>query len=203
MSETEPGQENEQVDQEMAGDQDQVENQAESDSVEGGESAEGGEVTSHGKDGSAAVDEPVGESEVPHLEQQLGDDSGVEEALQAWTEGGHDLDEFDDKEEIASVRFPQLEPAVPKVQDRSDLLNNVWVDVAVELGRKDMMVSQVANLKEQDVIELDKLAGEAFEIRINGRLFAQGEVVVVSDLMAVRITSLVRNPDTEKVNKAD
>ena len=58
---------------------------------------------------------------------------------------------------------------MPKVQDRSDLLNNVWV-VAVELGRKDMMVSQVANLKEQEVIELDKLAGEAFEIRINGRL---------------------------------
>ena len=63
---------------------------------------------------------------------------------------------------------------MPKVQDRSDLLNNVWVDVAVELGRKDMMVSEVANLKEQEVIELDKLAGEAFEIRINGRLFARG-----------------------------
>ena len=85
--------------------------------------------------------------------------------------------------------FLNLEPAVPKVQDRSDLLNNVWVDVVVELGRKDMMVSQVANLKEQEVIEIDKLAGEAFEVRVNGRIYARGEVVVVSDQMAVRITS--------------
>ena len=99
------------------------------------------------------------------------------------------------------MRFPQLEPAVPKVQNRSDLLNNVWVDLVVELGRKDMMVSEVANLKEQEVIELNKLAGEAFEVRVNGRIYALGEVVVVSDLMAVRITSLVTNPDTEKAKK--
>ncbi len=137
----------------------------------------------------------------PNAETTSGEDSGVEEALQAWTEGGHALDEFDDDDAIASVRFPQLEPAVARRQERPDLLNNVWVDVAVELGRKDMKVSQIANLKEQDVIELDKLAGEAFEIRINGRLFAQGEVVVVSDLMAVRITSLSANVDTQK--KAD
>ena len=90
---------------------------------------------------------------------------------------------------------------MPKVQNRSDLLNNVWVDVVVELGRKDMMVSDVANLKEQELIEIDKLAGEAFEVRVNGRIYALGEVVVVSDLMAVRITSLVTNPDTEKPRK--
>lgn len=138
-----------------------------------------------------------------HLDDQLGEDSGVEEALQAWEEGGHALEEFDGDDQIASVRFPQLEPAVPKVRTQPNILNNVWVAVSVELGRKDMTVLELSNLKGQDVIELDKLAGEAFEVRVNGRLFAAGEVVVVSDMMAVRLTSLIQNPDTVKEQNKD
>ncbi len=197
MSETDPELENE-----MAEAAEAVESEADLSEDETGGDGEALE----GEDPSLLAD-VAGDQEVsigedgPIAETTSGEDSGVEEALQAWTEGGHALDEFDDDDAIASVRFPQLEPAVARRQERPDLLNNVWVDVAVELGRKDMKVSQIANLKEQDVIELDKLAGEAFEIRINGRLFAQGEVVVVSDLMAVRITSLSANVDTQK--KAD
>lgn len=197
MSETDPELENE-----MAEAAEAVESEADLSEDETGGDGEAleGEDPSLLADVAGDQDVSIGE-DGPNAETTSGEDSGVEEALQAWTEGGHALDEFDDDDAIASVRFPQLEPAVARRQERPDLLNNVWVDVAVELGRKDMKVSQIANLKEQDVIELDKLAGEAFEIRINGRLFAQGEVVVVSDLMAVRITSLSANVDTQK--KAD
>ncbi|MFC1527077.1 FliM/FliN family flagellar motor switch protein [Candidatus Latescibacterota bacterium] len=50
------------------------------------------------------------------------------------------------------------------------------------------------------MIDLDKLAGEAFDILINDRPFAEGEVVVVTDLMAVRITKLIERgrPDDEE-----
>ena len=197
MSEIEPDQENEQVQREEGEEKAKSEVPAESSQTEGTEDVD---VTSQSAEDQVVDDAPVTEPEVLHLEKQLGDDSGSEQAPEAWTEGEDDVD---DKEEIASVRFPQLEPAVPKVQTRSDLLNNVWVDVVVELGRKDMMVSEVANLKEQEVIEIDKLAGEAFEVRVNGRIYARGEVVVVADQMAVRITSLVTNPDTEKAKKED
>ena len=153
--------------------------------------------------------EDDGLGEIDHLDMQLGDenspadsglgdDAGVEEALQAWEEGGHVLEEIEDSDQISAVRFSQLEPAVPKVNKKADLLNNVVVQVSVELGRKEMTVNQLTDLKEQDVVELDKLAGEAFDIRVNGRLFATGEVVVVTDLMAVRITSLHLNPDTQR-----
>jgi len=73
-------------------------------------------------------------------------------------------------------------------------LNNVAVLVTCELGRKMLRLKDVRQLEEQDVIELDKLAGEAFEIRMNGRYFAVGEVVVVTDLMAVRITEMAGVP---------
>jgi flagellar motor switch protein FliN/FliY len=62
-------------------------------------------------------------------------------------------------------------------------LGNVEVDLAVELGRKEMTLGDLRQLKEQDCIELDKLAGEAFDILINGRALAEGEIVVVTDIM--------------------
>lgn len=128
----------------------------------------------------------------------MGDDAGIEEALQAWEEGGHDLEEIEDADQITAVRFAQLEGGVPKVDKRPNILDNIIVDLRVELGRKEMTVSELTELKEQEVIELDKLAGEPFDVRVNGRLFATGEVVVVTDLMAVRITSLNPNPDTQR-----
>ena len=137
------------------------------------------------------------EEENSHIDDGLAGDKGVEEVQQEWEERGHVLEESEDADQISAVRFSQLEQAVPKVNKKPDLLNNVVVQVSVELGRKEMSVNQLADLNEQDVIELEKLAGEAFDIRVNGRLFATGEVVVVSDLMAVRITSLHLNSDTQ------
>ena len=123
--------------------------------------------------------------------EPFADISGVEEALQAWSEGGHALDELDDSDEIKAIQFPQLDTTVvPRIQAKTDRLNNVVVDISVELGTKEMTARELTDLKEQDVIELDKLAGEAFNIRVNGREFAEGEVVVVTDVMAVRITRL-------------
>ena len=102
------------------------------------------------------VDDLLGEAD--HLDVQLWDesspaaremvdDAGVEEALQAWEEGGHVLEEIEDADQITAVRFAQLEEAVPKVDKKPDLLNNVEVEVSVELGRKEMSVHDLTNLK--------------------------------------------------------
>ncbi|MFN3568426.1 MAG: FliM/FliN family flagellar motor switch protein, partial [Caldimicrobium sp.] len=47
-------------------------------------------------------------------------------------------------------------------------------------------------------IELDKFAGEPVEIYVNGRLMAQGEVVVVNDRLGVRITEIISTRDRIK-----
>ncbi|HIG53065.1 MAG TPA: hypothetical protein EYQ18_03595 [Candidatus Handelsmanbacteria bacterium] len=75
-------------------------------------------------------------------------------------------------------------------KDNIEHLGDMPVEVEVELGRKEMMLSQVRKIELQDVIELDVLAGEAFEIRVNGHPFAYGEVVVVTEQVACRVTSL-------------
>jgi flagellar motor switch protein FliN len=138
------------------------------------------------------------------LDEQLGDggddgdDSGVEEALQAWAEGGHAAADLGDADEVQMVHFAQLEPGLPEGKRRNNRMNNVEVLVTVELGRKPVTVRELGQIKDQDVIELEKLAGEAFDIRVNGREFASGEVVVVTDMMAVRITSLALHTVSEE-----
>jgi len=75
-------------------------------------------------------------------------------------------------------------------------LGNVYLDVAVEVGRKEMTLQELRSIKKDSVIGLPKLAGEAFDILLNDRVFAEGEVVVVTDMMAVRVT---RHIDCEVV----
>ena len=165
------------------------------------------------EDSSAEFHEEEPEEEVTsatHLDEQLdeqlddgsgddsGEDSGLEEALLAWAEGGHPMDELDDSDEVAAVQFAQLDPQPARVKARESRLHNVEVDVTVELGRKDVTVRELVAPKEQDYIELDKLAGEAFTVLINGRPFAEGEIVVVTDIMALRITRLYEVPDKEE-----
>ena len=67
-------------------------------------------------------------------------------------------------------------------------LGDVEVDIAVELGRKKIPLNEAVQLRVRDIIKLDKLAGEAFALRANGHAFAEGEIVVISDVMGCRIT---------------
>jgi flagellar motor switch protein FliN/FliY len=41
------------------------------------------------------------------------------------------------------------------------------------------------------IIELDKLSGDPMDIRVNGKLIARGEVVVIDEDFGVRITEIM------------
>jgi flagellar motor switch protein FliN len=70
-------------------------------------------------------------------------------------------------------------------------LMDVRLLVTIELGRTKKTVQDVLDLGEQSLIELDKSVGEPVNVMVNGRLFARGEVVTVSENFGVRITELV------------
>ncbi len=74
---------------------------------------------------------------------------------------------------------------------RLDLLLDVPLEVGVELGRTRMTIQDLLQLGPGSVVELDKVAGEALDILVNGRLVARGEAVVVNDKFGVRITDIV------------
>jgi flagellar motor switch protein FliN/FliY len=70
-------------------------------------------------------------------------------------------------------------------------IENVYLDVTVELARKEITLGEARRVQKSDFIAFDKLAGEAFDILVNQRVFAEGEIVVITDMMAIRITRLI------------
>jgi len=79
-----------------------------------------------------------------------------------------------------------------------DMLLDVDLEVTVELDRKVIMVSDLLKLGKGSIVELEKSAGEPLDIFINGRKFAEGEVVVIDDKFGIRITQLLSPRDRLK-----
>ncbi|GAB77769.1 flagellar motor switch protein FliN/FliY [Austwickia chelonae] len=73
---------------------------------------------------------------------------------------------------------------------RIDLLRDVMMGVSVELGRTRMPVQQILGLIPGSIIELDRAAGAPVDVLVNGKLIAHGEVVVVDEEFAVRISEI-------------
>jgi flagellar motor switch protein FliN/FliY len=73
-------------------------------------------------------------------------------------------------------------------------LQDIRVPVRLHLGGTRMTVDDLLNLQPDQVIELDRLAGEAVDVVVNHRHMAKGEVVVVNNHLAVRLISLL-SPD--------
>lgn len=70
------------------------------------------------------------------------------------------------------------------------LVMDIPVSLSVELGQTQLEVRDVLALAAGSVIELNKLQEEPVDIRINGRLIARGEIVLVKNNLAVKITEL-------------
>ncbi|WP_218220600.1 flagellar motor switch protein FliN [Nesterenkonia sp. Act20] len=77
------------------------------------------------------------------------------------------------------------------VTSRLSRLNNVQMALTVEIGRTRVSVRDVLAMEPGAVIELDRNAGAPADVRLNGRLIAQGEVVVMDQDYGVRITKIL------------
>jgi flagellar motor switch protein FliN/FliY len=75
-----------------------------------------------------------------------------------------------------------------------DLLLDVPVGLTVELGSCHLPMRDVLNLNIGSVVQLDKLADAPVELRVNDKLVARGEVVVVENRFGIKITELVGAP---------
>jgi len=62
-----------------------------------------------------------------------------------------------------------------------------------------MRIREILGLGEGSIIELQKLAGEAVDILVNGKLIAKGEVVVIDEYFGVRITEIISPTDLIKM----
>ena len=81
-----------------------------------------------------------------------------------------------------------------------DMILDIPVQVAVELGRTKITIKSLLQLAHGSVVELDAMAGEPMSVYVNGTLIAQGEGVVVNDKFGIRLTDIVT--PSERMRKA-
>ena len=84
--------------------------------------------------------------------------------------------------------------SAPMGQDQlsnMELLRDVTLQITVELGRARMPIGEILELVNGSIVELNKQAGEAVELYVQGKLIARGEVVIIDENFGIRITSIV------------
>jgi len=80
----------------------------------------------------------------------------------------------------------------------ANALQSVKMNITVELGATSLTVKEVFGMGKDSILELDKLAGEALDVKANGVLIAKGEAVVIDDNFGVRITEIINPPSTDQ-----
>jgi len=76
-------------------------------------------------------------------------------------------------------------------------LNDVVCEVDVMLGTAAMSVRECLGLRREAIIRLTRVAGADMQVVVNGVVVAYGEVVIVDESTAIRITELVAPPSNE------
>jgi type III secretion system YscQ/HrcQ family protein len=67
---------------------------------------------------------------------------------------------------------------------------DVPVTLTVELGRVNLTLTQLADLKPGDVVELNRHSRAPIELTSNGRLVARGELILIDTDLGVRVTNV-------------
>ena len=95
------------------------------------------------------------------------------------------------EEEVGEEGVTQTSQAAGGETKSLDLILDIPLTVAVELGRSKMLINDLLQLGQGSVIELTKLVGAPLELLVNQKLIARGEVVVVNEKFGVRLTDIV------------
>jgi flagellar motor switch protein FliN/FliY len=77
-------------------------------------------------------------------------------------------------------------------KENLSLLMGVPLQITVQIGTAKRKVKDILEFAQGTIIELDRQAGAPVDIVVNGNLVAKGDVVVVDDNFAVRITEIIK-----------
>jgi flagellar motor switch protein FliN len=99
------------------------------------------------------------------------------------------------------VTFAPMTPtpirAAAPGQANLDLVHDIPLEISAVLGQTALSLRDVVALQNGSVLELDKLSSDPIDLYVNNILIARGEVVVVDEKFAVKISEL--NPAVDKV----
>lgn len=133
-----------------------------------------------------ATDEAAPEA-AEEAEEGGGSDDADQEAMMAeWAAMAEEGEE--DAEDGAADAAAEAGPPLEKIPS----IHEVSLEAYAILGKSSMPVSQLLRMGRGAVVELETGLGDEIEMRINDKLVAKGEVVVVEDRIAIEVTEIVK-----------
>ncbi|MCU0759152.1 MAG: flagellar motor switch protein FliN [Steroidobacteraceae bacterium] len=98
------------------------------------------------------------------------------------------------RSELAPLSGPSA-TAEPLPDLNLDVLLDLSMVMSMEVGRARIPIRSLLGIVPGSILALDRKAGEPFAVFVNGKLIAQGEVVVVNEKIGVRFTDVVSSAE--------
>ena len=104
--------------------------------------------------------------------------------------------------EAHPVEFPQVSRTRASTAMPLERFAEVSIEISVEIGRVTMPIGELLKLGEGAVVELNRAVSEPVDVMAQGVRIASGEVVVIDDRFAVRITEIVNAEEGRDASRA-
>ncbi|WP_448213092.1 flagellar motor switch protein FliN [Colwellia sp. MEBiC06753] len=134
--------------------------------------------------------------------------STEDDDLSMWDEALNEQAEAREANESGDLQAEKVEleelketdaPISSEEQRKLDAILDIPVTISMEVGRSNISIRNLLQLNQGSVVELDRVAGEALDVLVNGTLIAHGEVVVVNDKFGIRLTDVISQ--VERIKK--
>ena len=79
--------------------------------------------------------------------------------------------------------------------DDLHFFQEVPLKVTLEVASAEITLGELSRVQDGDVLPLDKMAGEALDVMVNGMLFAKGQVVMVDGRYGIKF--IKENPQSQ------
>lgn len=131
--------------------------------------------------------------ETSTAEEDVGDDWAAAMNEQAEGEGT-------DNSELPEAPLENLQADNNADGDSAKLeaILDIPVMLAVEIGQTKISIKNLLQLNQGSVVELERLAGEPLDVKVNNTLVAHGEIVVVNEKYGIRLTDIVSTHERVK-----
>ncbi|NHQ86887.1 flagellar motor switch protein FliN [Iodobacter sp. HSC-16F04] len=98
-------------------------------------------------------------------------------------------DDFDLENALQEMES-KTETAAPAKRDLNPFLRKIPVTLTLEVGASDISLAELLAIEYGSVLELNKLAGEPLDIKVNGTTIGKAEVVITGESYGLRVVEL-------------
>lgn len=123
------------------------------------------------------------------------EDEKQEKLADAWTEA------IKEQEEVSKAhqREQKKEEEESQIYDKLKKFLDIPLEVEVVIGTTTLTLEELLHLGQGSIVELEQSIETPVDIKVNGKLIAKGEIVIVDDRFGVRIVDIIA--EEERIKK--